>query len=196
MESKFKRIFITGASGTGKTTVANFIAGNYKLPFISTSAKEIWPKFGFQDHKSAHRHSCYDPRIGNQYQHEVFKQRVSALEGKKTFVSDRSPFDNYAYYLMQIGYMNGSFENEIFRVMCEDHLYLADALIFLRYPENLELENDGFRIVNPDYQRMVDSTIDLVVKKLLKHNMPVLEINTWDMEEKEFQLNTFLTGSH
>ena len=194
MESKFKRIFITGASGTGKTTLANTISKEFNLPFISTSAKEIWPKFGFKDHQSAHRHSCYDPRVGNQYQHEVFKQRISALEGKKKFVSDRSPFDNYAYYLMQIGYMNGSFENEIFRVMCQDHLYLADALIFLRYPDTLELKNDGARIINPDYQRMVDSTINLVVKKLLRHSLPILEINTWDLTEKSKMLGDFLSN--
>lgn len=192
MESKFKRVFITGASGTGKTTLSRWIEREFGLPFVSTSAKQVWPKFGFSNHMQAHRHSCYDPRVGNQYQHEVFKQRLMALEGRKSFVSDRSPFDNYAYYLMQIGYQNGEFANDVFRVMCEDHLYIADALIFLRYPENIQLENDGFRIVNPDYQMMVDSTINLTIKKLLKHKMQVVEINTWDLEEKQEIVKSFL----
>ena len=192
MKSRYKRIFITGASGTGKTTLGKTIQESFGIPFISTSAKVVWPLFGFKDHKSAHRQSCYDPRVGNQYQHEVLKQRVGALEGKESFVSDRSPFDNYAYYLMQIGYLNNAFENNIFRKMCEDNLYLADALIFLRFPDNIELEEDGFRIPNPDYQRMVDAVINLSITKYLEYSMPILEINTWDIEEKSKLLEKFL----
>lgn len=196
MKSKYKRIFITGASGTGKTIMAKKISEHFNLPFISTSASVVWPKFGFKDHKSAHKHSCYDPRVGNQYQHAVLRQRVDALKGKEFFISDRSPFDNYAYYLMQIGYLNGKFENRVFRGMCEDNLTLADALVFLRYPDDLRLQDNGKRILNPDFQMMVDSIINLVVNRLINHNMPVLEIKTWDIEEKEFQIKTFLTDSH
>lgn len=192
MESKYKRIFITGASGIGKTTLAKMVSDLIRIPFISTSAKGVWPKFGFTDHKTAHRKSCYDVRVGNQYQHEVLKQRVKVLEGLKSFVSDRSPFDNYAYYLMQIGYLNNEFENSVFRGMCEDHLYLGEALIFLRFPDDIKIENDGFRIVNPDYQRMVDSTINLTIKKLIKHDIQVLEINSWDLQEKTKILMNFL----
>jgi len=49
-----KRIMITGASGVGKTTLASHISEQYDLPFVTSSAKAIWPRFGFKNHQEAH----------------------------------------------------------------------------------------------------------------------------------------------
>ena len=192
MKNKYKRIFITGASGTGKTTLARMVSEITGFPFLPTSAKEIWPEFNFKNHSDALRASCLDPEVGYNYQHEILKRRVKALHNQKHFVSDRSPFDNYAYFLIQNSFMNGELQNEMFRTRCEDNLYLADALIFLRLPDNSTIEDDGFRIANADYQRMVDATIELSIRKCLKHTMPVLEISSWDLEEKIKLVTEFL----
>ena len=45
-----KRIFICGPSGTGKTTLGEWISQTYRIPFITTSSKPLWEKHGIKSH--------------------------------------------------------------------------------------------------------------------------------------------------
>jgi len=36
------KIFLSGCSGTGKTTLANYISARFNIPFIEGSSKPLW----------------------------------------------------------------------------------------------------------------------------------------------------------
>ena len=183
-----KRIFITGASGTGKTTLANHMSELYDIPFISTSAKEVWPKFGFKNHQEAHSITSSDRRIGFQYQWEILKNRYEKIIKHNTFITDRSPVDNLAYILLQLGHSLCNHEMGLLMETIKMQAKLADGIIFLRWNENVVLEgkyDDGNRIRNLHYQPMVDSVINGVIKWYSCFNgIPLLILDKWDFETR------------
>jgi len=181
------KIFITGASGTGKTTLGKAISKEYKIPFITSSAKEIWPKFGFKDHLDAHVKSTADTLIGERYQYEVMKERYKLMIKHKDIITDRSPVDNLAYLLLQTGHAIPQCDLESFIETIKNSYHQCDGLIFVRWNDGVLHDgyHDGYRIKNPHYQIMVDA----ILKGLILHypffrDKPILEIDTWDFSKR------------
>ena len=184
---EIKKIAITGASGVGKTTLAKFIAEQYDMPFISASAREVWPKFGFKNHQEALSSCLKDPMLGLQYQENILLNRHLALTRSGSFVTDRSPIDNYAYFLLQQGYHSEE-HNAYMKSLCLMDYQNIDIVIFIRVGDQREIEDNGRRICNPSYQRMVDEVIGMVLQKEfgnLTYKKSVLYIDTWDFEERK-----------
>ena len=78
MESANK-IFISGTSGIGKTTLAKFISEKFSLPYISTSASSLWPKYGFTNHADALKKCLANPEVGFLYQREILYNRINTV---------------------------------------------------------------------------------------------------------------------
>lgn len=86
------RIAMTGASGTGKTTLAEWIASTYKLPFNPVGARSVAKAMGFD--------SPYDvDKFGKreEFQRRLIIEKLAWEVDHETFVTDRTPFDNLAY---------------------------------------------------------------------------------------------------
>lgn len=180
-----KRIMICGASGTGKTTLANHISELYELPFISTSAKAVWRDFGFKSHAGAHTRSVLDKGIGMEYQMSILEQRYKVLQGEQ-FVTDRSFVDNATYMLMELGHLVTNCEIEDFLGLCSKGMSKCDLLIFIRWTKDIIFEDDSNRIMNNYYQAMVDKIMEWVIySNMIKMAYcPVKEITMWDFETR------------
>lgn len=187
-----KRIMICGASGTGKTTLAEHISELYELPFVSTSAKEVWPKFGFKDHAESHRISTSDPVIGIKYQNEILARRIKALQ-IDSYITDRSLIDNMAYLMLELGHSLSCCETSDFIYECNMAMEKCDGLIYLKWVPEIILEDDGFRIQNPYYQDMVDNIISWVINgSMLDLTCPVLTLDFWDFEKRIKIVDTWI----
>lgn len=149
-----KRIFITGPSGMGKTTIAKYIEAEYDIPFISTSAKTIWPEYGFANHQDAHRVSALDPKIGLNYQLDVLNNRIKALFTEEEFVCDRSPLDNFVYFMLELAPYVSEKETEQFIEKCKQAMQMGTGLIMIPYHSEIRLD-DGMRIQNRFYHQLV-----------------------------------------
>lgn len=185
---KYKRIFITGASGTGKTTLARWISINTRLPFLSTSAKEVWPSFGVKTHREVIQRSFTDMGFCMAYQYSVYELRRGLIQKKDAFVTDRSPFDNYAHYMLQGGQMENYNASRIFASQIGKSFEFGDLVIFIRFNPDTVLEDDGKRMQNRDAQYMIDGAIDTVIKHDLlipKRKVAILELNTWDLDDRK-----------
>lgn len=182
-----KRIFITGASGTGKTTLARWISNRYSKPFISSSAKKVWPKFGIADHRDAIVKSYNSEEFCWGYQSRIFVDRQNSISLHENFVTDRSPFDNFAYMMTQGGEL---MSNELTQKMAEALGSLfepGDLVLFLRFNELTELKDDSYRLFNKHAQYMADGAIDTVIRQnLIKHKdrVRVIHLTMWDWEKR------------
>lgn len=174
---------ICGASGTGKTTLAKHISELYELSYISTSASQIWDKFGFTSHGDALRKSLNDPGLGLRYQLEVLLNRRQTLKGVPNYIADRSYVDNATYALLQIGYGIAEGNLEIFLNECKVAMGGVDGLIFLRWNLDIKLEDNGHRIMNRIYHEMVDNTMRWVLTSSMAI-CPFLELTMWDFETR------------
>lgn len=93
------RIAFAGASGTGKTTLARYVADRLTLPLAPSAARAAAAEMGLD--------SPYDAdALGIRHalqQRIVHKRLVWQQEHADGFVSDRSSFDDLAYTLTHCG---------------------------------------------------------------------------------------------
>jgi len=182
-----KKIMICGASGTGKTTLAKHMTELYAFPFLDTSAKYIWPKFGFNDHADAIEKCNADYHLSFKYQWEILHRRYDQVKDSGPFICDRSFIDNAAYILMSLGGLLCHSDIDPLMDICRKGMEKIDGVIFIRFNDNTMMVNDGKRITSHYYQLMVDSTMHMIL-----HNdefgMPVtgkiLELGMWDFETR------------
>ena len=175
-----KRIMITGASGVGKTTLASHISEQYDLPFVTSSAKAIWPRFGFKNHQEAHEKSVKDKMVGVMYQAAILNQRLMVLD-RESYITDSSPIDNMAYIMMQLGYCLDHSETLEFITSCNTGMVKCNGLIFIRWNGDIKLEDDGKRMMNPFYQAYSDAVIDWIIKDMIVFRIcPILELTQWN----------------
>jgi len=190
---KYPRVFLCGASGTGKTTLAKFIEQEFKLPFITTSTKPLWDEFGFNSHKDVIKHSLANPAAGHEFQMEVLRYRDKAVEKHTHFVTDRSPVDNIGYYLLQVS-PTGSLglQELMYREAQLQIMRYMDALIFVKYTWDINLEDDHKRVTNPRYQHMCTNVFEGVLESFRTLRIPTLVIDRWDWEWRKKQVKRFL----
>ena len=181
-----KKIMICGASGTGKTTLARHISGRYDMPYITTSAKALWDKYGIKTHKDAIALSHMNPDVGFKYQWDVLRSRMKTLDGYDKYVVDRSYIDNLTYLMLQNGYHLCDADIKEMVDLVNESLADIDGIIFLRFTPDIILENDGARLTNTYYQAMVDQVMYWIMysDKINLHAWKVLSIQVWDFQKR------------
>ncbi len=193
-----KRIYICGPSGVGKTTLAKYIAEQYKIPFITTSTKPLWEKLGVNNHKELINKCALDPAFGLDFQNKVLEYRLNKLSGLDNWVTDRSPIDNMAYFLMQNSDKCTTEETKNYIRDCNLALALGNKLINIQYTSDIDLEDDGMRITNPYYQEYSSIIFRYILdNKVLDLNSTIgkkniLDVHTWDWEERMKIIYKFL----
>ncbi len=149
------KIAICGASGTGKTTLAKELEKAVKeLVFVSTSAKEVWPKYGLDKHTDPHEMPI---DVFRDYQNDILSRRKEVLSKHDSYITDRSPVDNIVYYLQGVAMRENSGISKLYIDKIEEQLKNLDLIIFLPLTQSIILEDDGKRVQNWYYQCMINS---------------------------------------
>jgi hypothetical protein len=175
----------------------------WDTPYIENSAGLILPpevqerfvrQYGWT--KSGHRDVI---RLGNQnpafaleFQIELLKVRNKFINDNPSFIFDRSPVDNLAYFLLQCGHLS---TNDAAREHIENCIKAAkklDGIIFLHTSTNHEeIENNGSRVDNWYYQLMVTAVFKHVMETYMKH-VESIEITTWDYATRQRLITNFI----
>lgn len=86
------RAAFCGASGTGKTTLASYVAARFKLPLNPIGARSVAASMGFA--------SPYDVDAAGrraEFQARLLTEKTAWESAQPEFVTDRSPIDNVTY---------------------------------------------------------------------------------------------------
>jgi predicted ATPase len=86
------RIAFSGASGTGKTTLATWIAEKYGIPLNPVGARSVAAEMGFS---SPYEADAAGKR--SEFQQRLLVRKLEWEAEHESFVTDRTPFDNVAY---------------------------------------------------------------------------------------------------
>lgn len=203
------KIAFAGPSGTGKTTLANFISETFDIPFIKGSAGLILTE---EDKKFLHDLGGYsqkghkeviqlsgDPIFGWNFEALVLQRRTELIMGNSEFITDRSPIDNLTYFMLQASW--GVSEDDIGKIISHAQKTLMELTHIIYIPLNNPdgvIEDNDSRIPNFYFQRMVDKLFqhtiaDYFSPKQLGYRRPkFLELNRWDLEFRKNAVKSFL----
>lgn len=173
------KIAFAGTSGSGKTTLATWLAKEMELPYISGSSGDLKnledkeylkAKFGFEGnagHSNVIQESHKNPMLGFEIQRIVRRRRSQLIRNNPEFVTDRSPIDNWVYFMMQSGIYQSEAACGRFLEECYISTSHLDYLIYVPSLLNV-IEDNGSRVANIYVQKMVDSFFDSSFKAFQK----------------------------
>jgi len=199
------KIVCIGPSGAGKTTLAKWIAEEYGLEFVSSSA---WDLLSSEDksflkkeydykpegHLNVIRKSFENANFTRDFQVLVEAKRAALLaSGLDDMITDRSPIDNVTYYLLQASMMlSDEFTAQFIEAAVETWEEHVDAAIFVNFV-NKKIEDNNSRISKVYYQRMTNAVFNYVYTEYFEgKGVPVLHIDYWDLEKRKINVKAFI----
>ncbi len=175
------KLTVTGASGVGKTTLAQKLAEILDLEFIPELARLLCKELGYE-------------RIGELPEQEAFK--MQALERQieyesrhDSFVADRSAIDCWVLWQRWNICSAMTYDTEAIYNKVAAHANTYSHVVYI--PPLFAAEEDGFRWTEPDYIKQVDRII-----KMTFHDLSiwprVLAIESDNLEERIEQVKSWI----
>lgn len=160
------RIGFTGASGTGKSTLARFLAETFALEMCNVGSREVARAMGFD---SPYGVDAAGKR--KEFQRRLLAEKTAWEREHDRFVTDRTTLDNLAYSIL-----HGVHDvDEEFMGACFAALVRYDVIFMLAVDDYCDLE-DAVRVKNIAYHRAFEATLrglfERAPEELAKH--PVL----------------------
>lgn len=141
-----RRIILTGASGVGKTTLAEPLSKQLGLPVIPELGRDICRQMGYE-------------RIGEIPDQEAFKNsvldaQIQAEDKLQSFISDRSAIDCWVLWQRWNICQAMSYDTEAY---CDKARKQSEKYTHIIYvPPMFPPQDDGFRWTDADYQKQID----------------------------------------
>lgn len=174
-----KRIILTGAHGTGKTTLMNELAkdGTRTLSIARDAATA----------------GNYPPTDENReaYQKDLFAAGLKALSSKKSYISDRglTCIAGYTFFNALAGTITKKTADNQYLKLQKFHKDNPDILVVYT-PIEFDIVDDGLRSMDKDEQ----AAIDFLIKNLLDTAGVEYITVTGTVEERLTQINDALNA--
>lgn len=173
------KIAFSGASGIGKTTLANWLSSKLNLPFVSSSMSDLLPET-----KGINQSELVaNPNFDNEVlllnkRHSLYN---SYMDG---FVTDRSYLDSMAYLLIKLSHKLDSKDVRAFMQICREYLIRDFThLILLDYSgealSTWNLEDNKKRVTNPYFQFMVGSAMRNILVNFYEDGQEYKVVSWW-----------------
>ena len=143
------RITLTGASGVGKTALAERLAEVIQLPLIPEIARQLCKERGFQ-------------RIGDipdqeQFKFDVLDAQIEAEDARQSFVADRCALD--CWVLWQRWNICTAMTYDTERIYQRSLLQARKYTHIIYIPPLIDVVEDEFRWTDPDYRKQIDRIV-------------------------------------
>jgi len=149
------KIALTGAGGTGKTTLARYLSDKWGIPYLGGVGREVMEEMGVQGEPAQELMSKESLLI---LQYKIFERLQAKRKQTTSYVTDRCILDNFVYALRHCGtVINPNLLKEWREIALAD-LY-ANDLVFYAPTGLIPVERDGVRIDSEAHQELIDSSI-------------------------------------
>lgn len=216
MDKPTLKIAFSGSSGSGKTTLVKYVHEKYNIPWVSGSAGDLKNTMDGEilkvicgsdplpdGHREVIRYSAINPVYGITNQLLLQARRSDLLRSDRSFVTDRSPIDNFTYFMNQCGHLEDVTDALCERLFhsCVDALEKLDLLVYVKavQPRSNGIENNGSRVNNWWWQKSVDAQFEMWLDRImLKLNQKtdivpeVVVIDKWDLEYRYELIDGFI----
>ena len=159
-------ILLAGPSGVGKTTIANFLAQELGIKFISGSVSDLLPQTKDMAHADMLARDSKELYMED-YKILNLRKKIFSNVGEP-FVSDRSFLDSAAYFLYKQADKIPACEIEQFLELSKMvTLQTTDCLILVDYTmdmfNNWVIENNNKRIINKYFQMEISRIMSMIL---------------------------------
>lgn len=159
-------ILLAGPSGVGKTTIANFLAQELGIKFISGSVSDLLPQTKDMAHADMLARDSKELYMEDYKILNLRKKIFSNVE--EPFVSDRSFLDSAAYFLYKQADKIPACEIEQFLELSKMvTLQTTDCLILVDYTmdmfNNWVIENNHKRIISKYFQMEISRIMSMIL---------------------------------
>jgi hypothetical protein len=177
------RVALSGASGTGKTTLARFVAEAYGLPVNPVGSRSVAKAMGFGN--------PYDVDVAGrraEFQRRLLTEKLeweAAHEGSG-FVTDRTCLDNLVYTILHdVHSVDGKALDDV-------HVGMSryTHVLFCPMDSFFKLDGDQARVASPTYHRVFE---EVLYGLLEGHQVDVHLLNTPDLEERKAYIRGVLS---
>lgn len=179
------RLAFCGASGTGKSTLAQHVAESFNVPLNPIGSRSVSKAMGYA--------SPYDVDAAGQraeFQRRLLANKVLWERTHDAFVTDRTPFDNLAYTIIHD-------VRAVDECMLQSVLIGAERythIVFCPVDQFCSLDGDGARVLDLTYQRLYE----VVLGGLFTHfwgdekTDRVLRLTTIDLDSRKREVDDFI----
>lgn len=191
------RILITGPSGMGKTTLANWVAGSWQIPFVSVSLiKNVCKCYGLKTHEDVIRFSKNNPDKGLLLQLELISERANKFQQHQLsgYVTDRGHIDSIVYTEMQSLKYMGNNESHLINPIYQIAKTIAQQfthVIFIPWIEGWEIEDDKVRVVDSEFQFNVSLKYETILREF---NTEFITLNTTDFRKRQDLVEDYINA--
>jgi hypothetical protein len=149
------KVAFSGAGGTGKSTIALWVAEQFGIPYVGSVGREAFKLMGIES--EAAQEGMSEEKL-LELQWLIFKLLQEKRKVHKHFVTDRLILDNYVYGLRRCGGLIDAARQKEWEEMAVQDLYSFDLVFYC--PTGLfPVEGDGMRVAAQGYQTLIDSAI-------------------------------------
>ncbi len=149
------KIAFTGAGGTGKTTMAKYLAEKWRVPYVGSVSREVMQSLGVESE------AAQEAMTGEQLltlQLAIYARRKEVLAQHTTYVTDRCALDNYIYALRRCGSTLTEAQRAIWEQGAVEDLYAHD-LVFYAPIGLFPTAHDGVRVTEISHQFLMDAAM-------------------------------------
>lgn len=144
------RVAFCGASGTGKSTLAEWVSDRYGLPLNPVGSRSVAQAMGFA--------TAYDTDAAgkrSEFQNRLVREKIAWEAERGEFVTDRCTFDNLAYSMLH-GARDVS--ADYFALAC-DGMQHYECVVYCPASVFIDVGSDHHRVADATYQQLYDATL-------------------------------------
>ena len=177
------RIAFSGASGTGKTTLARFISEHFGLPLNPVGSRSVSEAMGFA--------SPYDvDEVGKrpEFQRRLLSEKILWESKHDSFVTDRTTVDNLLYTMLHDVAVVDEKMLEQVRLGMSRYTHV----IYCPFSSFCYVDRDPARLDSSAYQEVYCAAIAGLVARFAK-DLPVLTLAVSDLEMRKDAVISYIS---